>query len=165
MRLSILLDSAPVSSFTRLTSWKTLCFDFAYSSRSDYSRSALSKLLSVVFLVGYISVGSFYTIIYLIDGHLKKSGLFNPERLALLRKILEGILTQFKVVSITDLQSAILDERFSDLEDSCQYYTALSANCDFLLTLNERDFKNVISNRICVLTPERFWTEYMNPIE
>lgn len=114
---------------------------------------------------GYISVGSFYTIIYLIDGHLKKSGLFNPERLALLRKILEGILTQFKVVSITDLQSAILDERFSDLEDSCQYYTALSANCDFLLTLNERDFKNVISNRICVLTPERFWTEYMNPIE
>ena len=105
------------------------------------------------------------TIIYLIDGHLKKSGLFNPERLALLRKILEGILTQFKVVSITDLQSAILDERFSDLEDSCQYYTALSANCDFLLTLNERDFKNVISNRICVLTPERFWTEYMNPIE
>ncbi|MBD8040184.1 PIN domain-containing protein [Phocaeicola sp. Sa1CVN1] len=114
---------------------------------------------------GYISVGSFYTIIYLIDGHLKKSGLFNPKRLALLRKILEGILTQFKVVSITDLQSAILDERFSDLEDSCQYYTALSANCDFLLTLNERDFKNVISNRICVLTPERFWTEYMNPIE
>ena len=58
MRLSILLDSAPVSSFTRLTSWKTLCFDFAYSSRSDYSRSALSKLFSIIFLVGYISVGS-----------------------------------------------------------------------------------------------------------
>lgn len=58
MRLSILLDSAPVSSFTRLTSWKTLCFDFAYSYRSDYSRSALSKLLSIVFRVGYISVGS-----------------------------------------------------------------------------------------------------------
>lgn len=58
VRLSILLDSAPVSSFTRLTSWKTLCFDFAYSSRSDHSRSALSKLLSIVFRVGYISVGS-----------------------------------------------------------------------------------------------------------
>ena len=35
-----------------------MCFDFTYSSRSDYSRSALSKLLSIVFRVGYISVGS-----------------------------------------------------------------------------------------------------------
>lgn len=44
-----------IYSFDKL---ETLCFDFAYSSRSDYSRSALSKLLSIVFRVGYISVGS-----------------------------------------------------------------------------------------------------------
>lgn len=109
---------------------------------------------------GYISVGSFYTLIYLIDTNLKKNKYFNPERLMLLREILEGILSQIQIISITDLLPAVLDEQFSDLEDSCQYHTALSANCDFLITLNERDFKNVTSSDICIVTPERFLTEY-----
>ncbi len=110
---------------------------------------------------GYISIGSFYTMTYILDTNLKKENIHNPERLATLREILKGILAEYKVVRNVDLYSAVSDTHFSDLEDSYQYRSALAAGCEVLLTLNERDFKDANQNGITILTPQQFVSQYL----
>lgn len=56
---------------------------------------------------------------------------------------------------------AINDERFTDIEDSCQYHCALQNDCDVLLTINIKDYKNVLGQRPEVLTPEEFVEKYL----
>ena len=60
---------------------------------------------------------------------------------------------------------AINDIRFSDLEDSYQHQTALTAGCNILLTLNIRDFKQIADNStISILTPAEFIDKYCKNI-
>ncbi len=61
---------------------------------------------------GYFSVGSFYTLIYILDTELKKENLHNPERLVKLRYILKGILSEYNVSYEADLKAAVEDEHF-----------------------------------------------------
>lgn len=63
--------------------------------------------------------------------------------------------------SAETVQEAVNDERFTDIEDSFQYHCALQNDCDVLLTINIKDYKNVLGQRPEVLTPEEFVEKYL----
>ncbi|MFA7445484.1 MAG: PIN domain-containing protein [Flavobacteriaceae bacterium] len=46
-----------------------------------------------------------------------------------------------------------LNSGFKDFEDAIQYYSAIETNCDFIITRNEKDFKNAL---IPVLNADEF---------
>ena len=55
-------------------------------------------------------------------------------------------LRKFKIISeISDLDAMTIEKglnsKFSDFEDSLQYYCALKSECKVLLTRNQKDFK------------------------
>ncbi|MBQ9667018.1 MAG: hypothetical protein IJV33_11205 [Bacteroidaceae bacterium] len=113
----------------------------------------------------FISLGSFYTITYLLEIYLKKDFSFSKEeRSERLRYILNGVLTMFKLADASSdgMKDGINDFLFDDLEDSYQAHTALDMNCDILLTINERHFRkfNEVSS-VEVITPQEFIDTYL----
>ena len=67
-------------------------------------------------------------------------------------------LRKFKVISeICELDELIIEKGlnsdFSDFEDSLQYFSALRAECDIIITRNGKDFKKP---QIPVMTPDEF---------
>jgi len=67
-------------------------------------------------------------------------------------------MRKFKVIAETsDLTDKIIDKglssKFSDFEDSLQYYCALKKDCNILITRNGKDFKE---SDIPVLSPDEF---------
>ena len=67
-------------------------------------------------------------------------------------------LRKFKVISgICELDELIIEKGlnsdFSDFEDSLQYFSALRAECDIIITRNGKDFKK---SQIPVMTPDEF---------
>ncbi len=72
-------------------------------------------------------------------------------------------IRKFKViVETSDLTDKIVDKglssKFSDFEDSLQYYCAIKMDCKILITRNGKDFKE---SEIPVLTPD----EYLNSLK
>lgn len=108
--------------------------------------------------VGFLSIGSFYTIIYLTERFLKDKGLKNPKRLTCLRDILSTLLTSLEIAGHTreDLMDSITDAQFRDLEDSCQLQAAKNSSCPYLITTNKKDFRDSDSTAIEILTPKEF---------
>ena len=92
---------------------------------------------------------SFSTAIYLMN------------RLKYTRK---EIITKLAIVkslcTVTTVDSSVIDRvlqsDFSDLEDGMQYYSALAANAEVIVTRNEKDY--ILSN-IPVLSPTEFLNE------
>lgn len=105
---------------------------------------------------GFISGISFDTIIYILDLCFKKKGMEKELRIETLRNTLNIILDKFNVVNISNeiLKQAVSDKNFNDLEDSCQFHIALSANCDYLISFNDKDYK--LSSNMKVMTPSSF---------
>lgn len=103
-----------------------------------------------------ISAGSFYTLTYLIEGHLKKEGFPKEERMIELRRVLSCLLIEYDIECGIDWSAGVNDTRFDDLEDSYQYQSALAAKCDTLLTLNIQDFRDVVDGEISINTPSDF---------
>jgi len=69
-------------------------------------------------------------------------------------------MRKFKVIAETsDLTDKIIDKgltsKFSDFEDSLQYYCAIKSECSLIITRNGKDFKE---SEIPVLSP----VEYLN---
>jgi predicted nucleic acid-binding protein len=67
-------------------------------------------------------------------------------------------LRKFRIISeICDLSEQIIEKGlnsdFSDFEDSLQYYSALSSDCNILITRNAKDFKG---SSIPVMTAEEY---------
>lgn len=111
----------------------------------------------------FLSSGSFYTLTYLIEKYLKNQGAQNAQnRRHELTCILSGLLQEYKIIGETDWGKALSDVRFSDLEDSYQYQTAVNAGCNVLLTLNIRDFKQITDSPISIMTPEEFVNKYIH---
>jgi len=55
------------------------------------------------------------------------------------------------------LTNGVLDDSFSDLEDSYQAQSAIASSCEVLLTINDIDFVGLKDNStIQVLTPQQF---------
>jgi len=78
--------------------------------------------------------------------------------------ISRGKIIKFKILSeIVALDEMIIDKSilstFSDFEDELQYFSALKANCQYIVTRNEKDFKN---SEIPVLSPSGFIEFYLN---
>ena len=112
---------------------------------------------------GYISVGSFYTIAYIVDQGFKKKGLNKLERVDLVRSVLLQILEFTTVVELDNeaLRNSIDNLSFTDLEDAFQYQAALNGDCEMLITLNTKDFKGATPSFIKVVTPQQFVEEYL----
>lgn len=72
-------------------------------------------------------------------------------------------IRKFKVIAETsDLTDIIIEKglssKFSDFEDSIQYYCAVKMDCNILITRNGKDFKE---SEIPVLSPD----EYLNSLK
>lgn len=106
----------------------------------------------------YISQGSFYTITYLVDAYLKKTNSLSKEqRLDKLRYILNNVLLMSDICDISndELSKGIWDTNFTDIEDSYQYQNAIAEQCEFLITLNKKDF-HTDNDLTEIVTPDEF---------
>ena len=79
------------------------------------------------------------------------------------KELVKEKIRKFKVVAGTsDLTDKIVDKglssKFSDFEDSLQYYCAIKMDCNILVTRNGKDFKE---SEIPVLSPD----EYLNSLK
>ena len=72
-------------------------------------------------------------------------------------KVLESLKMlrlAFKVLKVSEKEiDYALYSNFNDFEDAVQYFTALSKNCDYIITRDIKDFKN---SKIPTLTPSQF---------
>lgn len=77
-------------------------------------------------------------------------------------KIIKQLRTLRTVVKTSDLTDEIiergLNSEFNDFEDALQYYSALAAGCDVIITRNAKDF---INSNLPVMTAD----EYLNSRE
>lgn len=113
----------------------------------------------------YMSVGSFYTMIFLVDKYLRKEvGLIGESRVMALRLIMSDLLQTVRVAEHDNnsLLNAVNDKRFRDMEDSCQYELAQKCGCSFLLTFNISDFSVGNDYPVRVLTPGQYLNLYSN---
>lgn len=114
-------------------------------------------------LTAAVSVGGMYTIAYLLTRIFKKKDIHQPELNEKVRLGLNGLIDLAEVIDCSQdtIQEAINDERFTDIEDSFQYHCAEQHDCDVLLTINIKDYKNVLGGRPEVLTPEEFVEKFL----
>ena len=113
--------------------------------------------------IAFISIGSYYTIVYLTERFLKAQGLKNPKRLIRMREILTTLLESIEVAGHTreELMTGTNDVQFKDLEDSLQLQAAKSSFCPYLITSNKKDFRESDSTTIDVLTPKEFAKQFL----
>ena len=107
----------------------------------------------------YMSVGSFYTMVFLIDKYLrKKLELLGEERISALRQIMTKILQTIRVAEHDNesLLRGVNNIQFKDVEDSCQYELAQKVGCEILLTFNISDFPTGNESPVQVLTPQQY---------
>ena len=107
----------------------------------------------------YMSVGGFYTILFIMEKFLKKEmQMEKQERTARLRTMMSQMLESFVVAEHNkdSLLQAVTDNDFTDLEDSCQYQLAEKSGCDILITFNIDDYKGKVSTIVNVVSPSTF---------
>jgi predicted nucleic acid-binding protein len=56
-----------------------------------------------------------------------------------------------------DVVEKAINSDFKDFEDALQYFSAIASGCDFIITRNEKDFKNAL---IPVMNAESFLKAY-----
>ncbi len=113
----------------------------------------------------YLSAGSVYTMAYSIDNHWRKTTNYTKDqRLEMLREILITLFNRFITANINSdaFLRAVENDLFTDLEDSFQWQNTIVSECDVILTLNIKDFKNVRDSKCPkVLSPKEFIEEYL----
>ena len=93
----------------------------------------------------YVSSLSYATLAYLCR-QMKKE-----ERILLFEKLRN--LTETTAVDKQIVDKALVSD-FDDLEDAMQYYSAVSAKVDIVLTRNKKDF---VEANVPVMTPDEFF--------
>ena len=112
----------------------------------------------------FMTVGSFYTMIFLVDKYLRKErGLQGEMRLQVLRELMSDILRVIRVAghNKSSLLRGINDVEYKDIEDSCQYQAAQRAGCEVLITFNDTDYPVAEGAVPCVMTPQDFLNTYL----
>ena len=107
----------------------------------------------------FMSVGSFYTMIFLVDKYLKKEyGLHGDSRMLTLRKMMSNILQTVRVAEHDNdsLLRGINNIQFMDVEDGCQYQVAQKVSCELLITFNIADYPTNDDAPVQVLTPQQY---------
>ena len=79
------------------------------------------------------------------------------------KEVVKEKMRKFKVIAETsDLTDKVVNKglasKFRDFEDSLQYYCAVGADCNILITRNGKDFKE---SELPVFTPD----EYLNSLK
>ena len=94
---------------------------------------------------GYICSLTIPTLFYLLSKE------FNRQKALI---FIEKIRALFSVSTVDEkvIDLSIISE-FKDIEDAVQYFSALDAKADYLITRNKKDFKK---DDIPILTPEEF---------
>ena len=93
----------------------------------------------------YVSSLSYATLAYLVR-KMKKE-----ERVLLFEKLRN--ITETTTVDRLTVDKALISD-FSDLEDVLQYYSAVNAKVDVVLTRNKKDF---VEANVPVMTPDEFF--------
>lgn len=108
-----------------------------------------------------LSSFSFCTIAYYIELSFKQMGIHKPEKTQRTRETLNALLGFVTIADTTHERTCVAtnDNSFSDFEDSMQYQCAVHNRCDFLITFNVKDFKNVSQGSVRVLAPEDFMSD------
>ncbi len=104
----------------------------------------------------YMSVGSFYTMLFLIDKYLRKElGLTGDDRIATLRSLAVKIVKAISVVEQDNesLLRGVEDMQYKDIEDSCQHEAAVAKGCECIITYNVKDYPHSL---LPVLSPSDF---------
>lgn len=109
-----------------------------------------------------ISLGSLYTLTYLFDREMKNQDVHEPEKTKLVPSFLNAVTDTVNLITInkTNIKAAINNEAFHDIEDSYQYQCATANDCDVLVTINLKDFKDAEGN-IEVMSPKDFCDKYL----
>jgi len=113
----------------------------------------------------FMTEGSFYTMIFLVDKYLRKErGLQGEVRIQILRELMSDILRVIRITghNKSSLLRGISDIEYKDIEDSCQYQAAQRAGCELLLTFNDVDYPVAEGVVPCVMTPQEFLDSYSN---
>ena len=109
------------------------------------------------------STASIYTMTYISEQMLKRKGIHRPELTEQVRKIIDSLLllVQIRNMEHNDMMAAANDSSFSDIEDAFQYHCALKNLCDFLITINTKDFSQASQELTKVITPNEFASNYL----
>jgi predicted nucleic acid-binding protein len=111
-----------------------------------YSPAAkMFKKIEEKTLKGNICALSFPTLYYILSKELKRERAI---------QVLEKIRIVFSVLPVdAKVIDLSLSSDFKDFEDALQYYSALEAKTDCIISRNKSDYKN---SGLPVLTPEEF---------
>jgi len=128
-------------------------------------KDSVAKILSAVEdekISAFASLGSFYTMSYVLEQGFKRMEIHRPQLTKLLRISLQTVLelTNLSTLSPKCLSVAINDENFTDIEDAFQYHCAQENGCDVLITINTRDFKRADESKMKIMTPKEFVKNY-----
>ena len=131
---------------------------FAVRERYDIAKRLFDRLRGEGDAL-FMSVGSFYTMIFLVDKMLRKQmGLQGGSRVNALRDIMERILNTIAIAEHDkkSLLRGVKNMQFKDIEDSCQLEQAKKASCELLLTFNVSDYPSDADSGVTVLSPEEY---------
>ena len=123
-----------------------------YFIRKEFVENAekvmvLGRQNKYVFYVSYLTVANFAYIVRKLPAET-------------VRSMIEDICKVFKVIKNTKDQILnVIELKPSDFEDGLQYEAALSADCDCIITRNEKDFA---FSKLPVFTPTDFLIAHQN---
>ncbi len=107
--------------------------------------AAVFKKVEKKELAGYLCALSFPTLFYLLSKELRRDKAM---------KTLEKLRVVFSVAPVDEkVIDLSLVSGFKDFEDAVQYYSALQAKADCIITRNKGDYRD---DTLPVLTPEEF---------
>lgn len=120
--------------------------DIFLKREPHYAASArLFTLVEEKKIQGYLSAQSFPTLFYLLSRELKREKAM---------RVLEKLRIVFRVAAVDEkVIDLSLVSAFRDFEDAVQYYSALHAKAECLITRNKADYR---ADRLPVMTPEEF---------
>ncbi|MBQ6729502.1 MAG: PIN domain-containing protein [Bacteroidales bacterium] len=109
------------------------------------------------------STASIYTMTYISEQMLKLKGIHRPELTEQIRKIIDSLLLLVHIGNLehSDMMDAANDLSFSDIEDAFQYHCALKNQCNFLITINIKDFSQANQELMKAITPNEFASSYL----
>ena len=117
--------------------------------RDDYAEPALQLLLLgnagvIELCVADLSISN---IAYITRGAIKKEDFFS---------VMKKLSCCYSIIPVgADAVNKALDAKWTDFEDSLQYYAALNAKADVIVTRNVKDFAQ---SKIPVMTTIEFLT-------
>jgi len=137
--------------------------EFIFEREQSASVQRLFQAIEEKRIDAYTSSASIYTMAYISEQMLKRKGIHNPELTNQVRKIIDSLLQLVQIGNIehSDMVAGVNDTSFSDIEDSFQNQCALKNGCNYLITINTKDFSKADQEAIKVINPNDFVSQYL----